>query len=361
MKLNKRLTWIVAPVMLAAAVAAGILAGRLMAEPAAKTCQTAPPAAAEAGEAPQRPLSEVEKKTRAAQDDTPVVRVNGKALPHWLFDNALRDKLAGQTPEDKERYRIEKEILDNLIDMELLSADAARLGLTVGEAGGHLRLAIVERSYKSPEAFDQSLAKAGMTRRQYADLWQQQATVNQLVEEKIQAGVTVSDQELEETYKEQKERFQRPSQVRASHILIKVDEKATEKERATARSEARALRSQLENGADFAELARQHSACPSGKKGGDLGWFAREKMEAAFAEAAFALENGELSQAVKSSFGFHIIQKTGERPAGPAPLAEVRGELTEALVKAKTKVALDRYLQELRAKADIEILHNDHG
>jgi len=200
-----------------------------------------------------------------------------------------------------------------------------------------------------------------MTRQQYADLWQQQATVNQLVEEKIQAGVTVSDQELKETYKEQKERFQRPSQVRASHILIKVDEKATEEERATVRSEARALRSQLENGADFAELTSRHSACPSGKKGGDLGWFTRKKMEASFAEAAFALKNGELSQIVKSSFGFHIIQKTGERPAGPAPLAEVRGELTEALIKAKTKIALDRYLAELRAKADIEIIHGDHG
>jgi peptidyl-prolyl cis-trans isomerase C len=309
----------------------------------------------------QKPLSDLEQQTLTGQDNAPIARINGKALPHWMFDNAARDKLVGQTPEDKERYRIEKEIIDNLIDMELLSADAARLGLSVGGAGGQLRLAIVERSYKSPEEFDQSLAKAGMTRRQYADLWQQQATVNRLVEEKIQVGVTVSDQELEETYKEQKERFQRPPQVRASHILIKVDETTTEEERTAARSEARALRSQLENGADFAELARQHSACPSGKKGGDLGWFAREKMEATFAEAAFALENGELSQVVKSSFGFHIIQKTGERPAGPAPLEEVRCELTEALIKAKTKVALDRYLAELRAKVDIEIYDDNHG
>jgi peptidyl-prolyl cis-trans isomerase C len=140
-----------------------------------------------------------------------------------------------------------------------------------------------------------------------------------------------------------------------------VTEKASEGERATARSKARALRSQLENDAEFSELARQHSACPSGNKGGDLGWFDEKQMEPTFAKAAFALNKGELSEVVESSFGYHIIQKNDERPAGPAPLEEVRDELTEVILKAKTKVALDRHLEKLRSTADIEIFEDDHA
>ncbi len=83
-------------------------------------------------------------------------------------------------------------------------------------------------------------------------------------------------------------------------------------------------------------------------------------MDPAFSEATFALAKDALSDVVATSFGYHIILKTDERPAGPASLDEVRGELTEAIRKAKTKVALDRYLAELRTRADIEIYDHDH-
>ncbi len=360
MKTNKRLLWILVPALLLAGVTAGVLVGRLTAKPAAKGCKVQPPPAAAESRPPQRPLSTQEKKTLAAQDNTPIVRVEGKAVPRWMFANALHDRLAGKSPSEEELHQIEDKTIDNLVGMELLSSEAARLGLAAGEAGGQLRLAIVERSYKSPEAFNQSLAEAGMTRQQYADLWRQQAAVNRLVDEKIKPGVIVTKQELEQMYQEEKKSFQRPPRVRASHILIKVDEKATEQERAATREKAERLRSQLRQGADFAALAREHSACPSAHQGGDLGWFDRGKMDPAFSEATFALAKDALSDVVATSFGYHIILKTDERPAGPASLDEVRGELTEAIRKAKTKVALDRYLAELRTRADIEIYDHDH-
>jgi len=89
------------------------------------------------------------------------------------------------------------------------------------------------------------------------------------------------------------------SKVKASHILVKK------------RSEAAKILDELRAGADFRELAKKHSLCSSGKKGGDLGFFTRGKMVKEFEKAAFSLAKGELSGLVKTEFGYHIIKRTG--------------------------------------------------
>ncbi len=89
------------------------------------------------------------------------------------------------------------------------------------------------------------------------------------------------------------------SKIKASHILVKK------------RSEADKLLKEIQTGTDFAELARMHSLCSSGKKGGSLGFFTRGKMVKEFEKAAFSLAKGELSDVVKTEFGYHIIKRTG--------------------------------------------------
>ena len=87
--------------------------------------------------------------------------------------------------------------------------------------------------------------------------------------------------------------------VKASHILVKKH------------SDAKRILDELLGGADFAELARKHSECPSGKKGGSLGFFTHGQMVKEFERAAFSLKKGELSDVVKTQFGYHIIKRTG--------------------------------------------------
>ncbi|MHA1222916.1 MAG: peptidylprolyl isomerase [Candidatus Heimdallarchaeaceae archaeon] len=89
------------------------------------------------------------------------------------------------------------------------------------------------------------------------------------------------------------------AKVKASHILVKKH------------SEASRILDELRNGADFAELARKHSICPSSKKGGNLGFFTRGQMVKEFEKAAFSLAKGEISEVVKTEFGYHIIKRTG--------------------------------------------------
>ncbi len=87
-------------------------------------------------------------------------------------------------------------------------------------------------------------------------------------------------------------------QVKASHILVKTE------------GEARKILEELKKGANFAKLAKQFSECPSKKKGGNLGWFGRGKMVREFENAAFSLKKGEISDIVKTQFGYHIIKVT---------------------------------------------------
>ncbi|HLO77669.1 MAG TPA: peptidylprolyl isomerase [Magnetospirillum sp.] len=103
------------------------------------------------------------------------------------------------------------------------------------------------------------------------------------------------------------------SQIRASHILLMY--KGSMRSTATrSKDEAltgiTALKSEIANGADFAELARQNSDCPSGEEGGDLGKFPRGAMVREFDEAAFALQPGQVSDVIETPFGYHLIQRT---------------------------------------------------
>ena len=90
-------------------------------------------------------------------------------------------------------------------------------------------------------------------------------------------------------------------EVRASHILVPSE------------AQARKLLEQINSGAPFADLAKKHSSCPSGKKGGDLGFFTKGKMVREFDQAAFSTDEGKVAGPVKTQFGYHLIKVTGRR------------------------------------------------
>jgi parvulin-like peptidyl-prolyl isomerase len=103
------------------------------------------------------------------------------------------------------------------------------------------------------------------------------------------------------------------SQIRASHILLmyKGSMRSTaSRTKEEALAGINALKAEIANGGDFAELARQHSDCPSGEEGGDLGQFPRGAMVREFDEAAFALQPGQVSDVIETPFGYHLIQRT---------------------------------------------------
>ena len=146
--------------------------------------------------------------------------------------------------------------------------------------------------------------------------------------DELTQAVSVSEDELRAYYAQNKARYVTPEQRQASHILVKLENGATEAQRKSATARAAALLAQVRGGADFAALAKAQSQDPgSAQQGGDLGLFARDTMVKPFADAAFAMKVGEISEIVESEFGFHVIKLTAIQPGGEKPFEAVKATL----------------------------------
>ena len=147
------------------------------------------------------------------------------------------------------------------------------------------------------------------------------------------AQVSISDEEVKAAYQSRADRYKDGEMRRASHILIRAAKEAPEAEVKVAKARADELLIQVRKSpGEFASLAKQHSQDPgSAQKGGDLDWFGRGAMVKSFEDAAFALKEGQISDVVRSDFGFHVIRVSGVRPERSKPLEEVRGEIVAEL------------------------------
>ncbi|HEY5618877.1 MAG TPA: peptidyl-prolyl cis-trans isomerase [Vicinamibacterales bacterium] len=146
------------------------------------------------------------------------------------------------------------------------------------------------------------------------------------------ARATVTPTEVQQYYNGNIAQYQTPEQVRASHILLNT----SGKDEAAVRKQAEGILQQVKSGADFAELARKFSEDEGSKvNGGDLDYFTRGRMVPEFETAAFALEAGQVSDIIKSQFGFHIIKVVDKKPAVTRPFEEVRAQIEEQLKRQR--------------------------
>ncbi len=166
--------------------------------------------------------------------------------------------------------------------------------------------------------------------------------------------IKVSDTEIENYYKEHLSEFTVPERRRASHILLKVPAGADAAEVEAVRKRLEAIRAKAEKGADFAALARKYSQDNGTKaKGGDLGFFTRGTMVKPFDKAVFSMKVGEISEPVRTRFGWHLIKLDEIKPARTKPLKEVKNTIIERikhqkavqLVWDKANKAYDEILQ----------------
>ena len=146
-----------------------------------------------------------------------------------------------------------------------------------------------------------------------------------------------NEDDIKDVYNIDEERFALPKQVNASHILIKVSPDAPEDIVKAALDKSDEILEKIKKGADFADMAKQFSQGPSAKNGGNLGYFKQSEMTEPFARKAFSMKKGEMSEPVRSNFGFHIIKVNDIREAQKKALAEVRAIIVEELKKDMAK------------------------
>jgi peptidyl-prolyl cis-trans isomerase D len=161
--------------------------------------------------------------------------------------------------------------------------------------------------------------------------------------------ITPTPLELERFYNANTEQFSNPEQVHASHILLKT----AGKDEAAVRKQAESVLAQVKAGGDFAALATKYSEDDVSKaRGGDLDFFGRGSMVKPFEDAAFALEPGQISDLVKTNYGFHIIKAVEKRPAGQRPFADVRDQIAEQLKWQQAQERATTLSTELDTKID---------
>jgi peptidyl-prolyl cis-trans isomerase C len=141
--------------------------------------------------------------------------------------------------------------------------------------------------------------------------------------------------------------------ARASHILFKVDEKADEAAKKKILAQAETVLKQVKGGADFAGLAKKHSADGSAQQGGDLGFFNKGQMVPAFDQAAFSMLPGQVSEIVTTQFGYHIIKVTDRKPVA---FDEVSPKIKEFLTEQQNRERAQAFIDGLKQKAKIEVL-----
>ncbi|EOD01595.1 peptidylprolyl isomerase [Caldisalinibacter kiritimatiensis] len=224
-----------------------------------------------------------------------------------LLQSLGQQRMQFESPEGRKR------LLQELINQELFYLDAIENGLDEEE-----------QFKKELEQTTRNLLK------QYA--------IRKLLNQ-----VKVDEQEVIDYYEQNKERFKTPETVKASHILVKDENKVDE------------ILNELNNGLSFEEAAEKYSSCPSKTNGGDLGYFSRGKMVPEFENAAFNMEKGEVKGPVKTQFGYHIIKLTDKKEADIRSFDEVKGQINQILIGKKQNDLYINKTNELKEQYEIKI------
>ncbi|TDX52384.1 peptidyl-prolyl cis-trans isomerase C/foldase protein PrsA [Orenia marismortui] len=250
--------------------------------------------------------------------------------------------------------------LNSLVDMKLLEIEAKNQGITIPEAEKNGMLNQQVEAIKKQNKFtDEELLKALKSRginslEQFKKIiWadsKDQVLIKKL-QQQVVDSVAVTEKEIKDYYEENRSKFKQPAEVKAKHILIKTDDKS-EKE---AKAKAQKILKELKQGADFAKLAKKYSEGPSAKNGGELGYFGKGRMVAEFEEAAFNLEIGEVSEPVKTQFGYHIIKVEDKKESQLLSLSEAKEDIKNGLTQQKQQNKWNSFVKDLKENAEIEI------
>ncbi|NTV42307.1 MAG: peptidylprolyl isomerase [Syntrophobacteraceae bacterium] len=348
--LPKRVVWLIVPVLTV------FLGGyALCASP-----KEAPPKKEKPAEAPKG--QEKSKAPAAAKESTEdkIAVVNGVAIGRGEFDKAMsrfeKQRNAEEKPATPDEIKAMKErILQSLIDRELLLQEAKKAGVKVDDKEVEEQVANLKKRLGDEARFKQMLEKWEFNEAQFRDNLRSEMIVRKFLDQHVGAKATVSDQDAKAYYDAHPDVFKTTEQIRASHILVKVEPDASAEDKTKAKDKMTAVQERIKKGEDFAAVAKEVSDCPSKEKGGDLNFFSKGMMVAPFEEAAFGLSPGSVSDIVETQFGYHLIKVTEKKPEGTRAYDEVKGPVQQHLKQQRYAELRNKYMEELRSKAKIEV------
>ena len=228
--------------------------------------------------------------------------------------------------------------LDTLITNRLIELEADKQKVTVSEEEIDDEVATLAESYGGETALEEAVTASGSTMEDVRN----DIIIYLQTEKLLEPRIEITDEELQTYFDENKDTFATAEQVQASHILV-ADE-ATAKE----------VKSKLDAGEDFSELAKEYSTdTTTAESGGDLGYFSSGDMVAEFEEVAFALGVNEISDPVKTEYGYHIIKVVDHQAAKEANFEDSKAEIKDTLMNDKMSTEYTTWLEELKEEYEI--------
>ncbi len=285
--------------------------------------------------------------------------VNGVMIPTKIYNGQVQAILQqyaskGVTLQDAQQVELKNKVLENLIDQELLYQDAQSKGITVGDDTVNAQFETVKSQFPDDATYKKALEAQNITEEEIKADIGKTLLVENYINSKYKSSVKIDDAAVLKFYQDNSQYFTQPEQVRASHILIKVDPNAEDSVKKEAMDRIKAIKVRLNNGEEFSDLARELSEGPSNTNGGDLGAFGHGQMVKPFEDAAFSMNVGDVSDVVETQFGYHLIKLTAKNPASTIPLDDARTKIVDHLTQLKMAELVNAYIATLKPDAKIE-------
>ncbi len=273
----------------------------------------------------------------------PLIQINDQEITKAEFLVEFEKSLQkDQALTGIEREELQRSFLVQLIDRELIHGEARRLNITLTEDDVEVALQSYRQDYPG-SSFEEMLHERGLTLQAWREELKESLIMEKLLEQAVYATVSITDTELSDYFKANREQFDRPVQVRARQIVV-ADE-----------AEGLEVLGLLRQGRDFAEIAGEYSLSPDAEQGGDLGFFGRGEMPPEFDEIVFDLPVKRLSDLVKSEYGYHIFLVEEKRKAARLSQKDAAAEIKSILEGRKKEEVYLGWLQDMRARAVIAV------
>jgi peptidyl-prolyl cis-trans isomerase D len=292
----------------------------------------------------------------AAYQSERAFQVNGKFSPQAAQTMLAQIGMTPQGYEDERRQALQIQQLTEGIQLSdfLTASELSRIYALENEQR-EIRFALLPVERYAPAKLDEAQIKAWYDAHPSDYLSPESVRLQyaQLSLDSMTAQVSIKDEDLQAWYEKNKDRYSENEKRHGHHILISIEDAKDPKSDAAALAKAREVLAELKSGKDFGELAHKYSADPgSAAQGGDLGWAERNAYVAPFADALFSLQPGQISDPIKTQFGYHIIRLDEVRPAHLLSLADGRAKIEADYRRAQAAELFGDRVEQLQQKLE---------
>ncbi len=291
--------------------------------------------------------------------------VNGESITVGTVNDEIRRQPAlsyekMQAKDDQKKLRaLQIASLNAIIERKLL-LEAAKKSGTIDDTQIKKEVDEELKAYESKEQLTEMLKQIGTTYDRFVNDVSDNHRIRAYLDKQIPKDIKVSDTDIKAEYDKDPSKYAERDSVHARHILVKVEDNATEAQWSEAEAKIKKIRSEVAAPkADFAAIAKLQSDCPSKERGGDLGFFQSGMMVPEFEKAAFSLKPGEISEPVRTKFGYHLIKLEEKKAGKAADFTTAKPKLERQLVAKKRFEAVKEVITKLRQEAKIEIKISD--